>query len=91
MSNPSGVLRRVFARRRWPAVPAPTTDPASLQQAVSALKDRAQVQSREAGNVGDSFATIQDLISVGVVSSDGRTLESRVSAIEARLKAAGIP
>lgn len=63
--------RALSGKRRWPAVPQPTQSPASLQQAVIALKLRSEVQSRETGDILDSYVSVRDLIQLGVLTSQG--------------------
>jgi len=91
MSRPSGPLVRIFPNRGWSAIPEPEEDVVSLDKTVRAMKERNIVQSREAGDVRESFATIADLIAIGVIDASGKTLEQRVKDIEDRLEAAAIP
>ena len=67
----------------WPGIPAAVNSNVSaLAAVVSALRQRALVQSREVGALGDSFVTVQDLIRLGVIDASGKTLEQRVLALE---------
>lgn len=91
MSKPAGTLLRIFPNRGWSAIPEPQEDTVSINKTVSAMKERTLVQSREAGDVRESFATVSDLIAIGVLDASGKTLEQRVKDIEDRLAAAGIP
>lgn len=88
-------LTGLFGKRKWPALPAPDGSSASFNSAILALNERAQVQSREIGDVLSSFVTVQDLITVGVIGANGKLLinelEKRVTDIEKRLADAGIP
>lgn len=90
MSSPA-IFKGLFGKRRWPGLPMPEASIESLNSAVLALNERARVQAREQGDILASFATVQDLITIGVVDAAGRTLEQRVAEIERRLEAAGIP
>lgn len=106
-ANPLGpVLALSDGKRPWPAIPAiELHELPALQQVVGALRLRAQVQSREVGNDEDSFTTLQDMVSLGVIDAAGRllvlrvveleqkvtALEQEVTDLEARLDAAGIP
>lgn len=91
MSKPSGALLRIFPNRGWSAIPEPEEDLVSMDKTVRAMKERTLVQSREAGDVRESFATVSDLIAIGSIDASGKTLEARVKDIEDRLAAAGIP
>ena len=62
---------KISGKRKWTAVPSPREDIPSLQNAVLALKDRSAVQSRETGDVLDSFLTVRDLITFGLVDAEG--------------------
>lgn len=94
----SPAIAGLFGKRPWSALPAPVNTTESLNNSVIALKERVQVQSREKGNVLASFTTVEDMINVGVIDPSGKTLESRVQALEdevasilARMAAFGIP
>lgn len=79
------------SKRRWPALPSTDTSNESMNSAIIALRERSFVQSREVGDVLSSFTTVQDMVNIGVLSLDGKTLEQRVADIEKRLADAGIP
>jgi hypothetical protein len=82
----STALRSLLSvKRSWPAVPLPTESIESLNTSVIALRERSFVQSREAGDLLSSFVTVGDLINLGVVTPDGKTLERRVEVLEALL------
>lgn len=87
----SPAVSGLFGKRSWSALPAPQNSVDSINSAVIALKERVQVQSRERGSVLASFTTVEDMINVGVIDASGKTLEQRVTDIENRLAAAGIP
>ncbi|RLC18920.1 MAG: hypothetical protein DRI24_01760 [Deltaproteobacteria bacterium] len=90
-----GALSAVFDKRKWPAIPQPLEEIASINSAVVALKERTQVQSREQGDILSSFVSVQDLINLGVITVDGKlaisALEARIVDIEKRLADAAIP
>lgn len=85
------VLGNIFRKRRWAALSYPEEEITSINRAVISIKERMQVQSREAGSLKDSFVTVSDLIRIGVIDASGKTLASRVADIEKRLEDAGIP
>lgn len=74
--------------KRWASVEVPTYDPASLNIAIDQLKQRSDVQSRIVGDVRDSFITVQDLISLGILGKNGENLyQRRLDDLEARVEA----
>ena len=99
INNSGPVVFLAEGRRPWPAIPAVELhELQALQQVVGALRLRSQVQSREVGDDADSFTTVQDMVSLGVIDAAGRLLvlrvvelEQQVATLEARLAAAGIP
>lgn len=54
--------------RRYRPIPPITQDEAAVREAVDALRERSEVQARERGPVEQSFATIQDLIDLGLIT-----------------------
>jgi len=89
--DPDVVLGRVFGKRKWPGLPVPTNKEDALQATVLALVERSQTQSREAGNIEDSFVTVSDLLNLRVIDRDGfqwmrrkiEELEERIEVLEA--------
>lgn len=56
--------------RRYPAIPAPSSDPVALLQTVQALKQVVELLAGTRSRVNDDVAAVtwQDLIGLGIVS-----------------------
>ena len=99
MSNPDKTnpkLSQVFSigsvlgKRKYPAIPVVHQSVESLERAVEAIKQRSEIQSRETGSIRDSYVSVQDLINVGIIKSDGTTILDEVREIKAILLRNGI-
>jgi len=88
MSNSFDALKKELGQRRWPSLPRSTDSVTSINDTVAALRSRSLIQGRETKNIMDSFVTIQDLITLGVIDEAGI---KRIEEIEQRLEDAGIP
>lgn len=88
MSKALDALKQSLRFLRWAAIPEPTTGEEALVKTVQALRIRSQIQSREAGDVLDSFITVQDLLELGVIDERGI---KKVEEIEQRINDFGIP
>lgn len=55
--------------QRYRPVPPITEDMPAIREAVDALRERTEVQSRERGNVEQSFVSVQDLIDLGLITA----------------------
>jgi hypothetical protein len=67
-------IGQIAGKRRWPAIPSPSGDIASINATTEALKQRAAIQARETKSFANSFVSIQDLVDIGLISSEGRPL-----------------
>lgn len=58
-------------RHRFPAIPSDPVDPNNprrLAQVVDAMRERLQIMTRDRGDVGDSFVSVQELVDLGVLT-----------------------
>ncbi len=54
---------------RYPSVPSPTLDVASLREAVAALKEVVEILTQQRGLPANSAVTWQDLVNLGIITS----------------------
>lgn len=88
MSEPLDALRQTLGVRRWPSMPRATDNAQSMNAAVEALRARALIQGRETRNIKDSFITVQDLITLGVIDEGGI---KKIEELQQRIDDFGIP